>query len=206
VSAQRYPEELKIEEIKSLAERDHGVADVAQRIDVSGPYERSGEAATATLSPGKGLLILAGVVVAIGGFIALNYALGINNFWPAFLFLLYWSGIEQMKFSKLPSCIIGASVGLLMGYLLQTLSVTMGATGGLFFLGAILLLSYSQIMGFLPVAINIMTMLFLTVATIPALQASTSFASLAISLTLGIAYFVGLLAFGHILKQRTTKR
>jgi hypothetical protein len=163
-------------------------------------------AAAAALTPGKGLLVLLGVVVMIGAFIALNHALGIADFWVAFLFLLYWSSVEQMSFAKLPSCIVGALVGLLMGYLLQTLPVVMGPIGGLVFLVAILVLIYCQLMGWFPIAVNMMTMLFLTVVTIPTVQATANFLTLLAALGLGLAYFVGLLAFSNFLKQRMAKR
>jgi hypothetical protein len=95
-------------------------------------------AAHAAMTPGKGLLVLAGVVVVIGAFIALNHVLGITEFWVAFLFLLYWSSYEHMSFAALPRCIVGALVGLLYGFMLQTLPVVMGPAGGVVFLVAIL--------------------------------------------------------------------
>jgi len=87
-------------------------------------------AAPTALTPAKGLLVLMGIVVLVGGFIALSHTLGIADFWVAFLFLLYWSSVEHMSIAKLPRCITGALVGLLMGYLLQTLPVVMGPLGG----------------------------------------------------------------------------
>jgi hypothetical protein len=162
-------------------------------------------AAHAAMTPGKGLLVLAGVVVVIGAFIALNHALGIADFWVAFLFLLYWSSSEHMSFAALPKCIIGALVGLFYGYLLQTLPVAMGPAGGVVFLVAILALIYFQLMGWLPIAVNTMTMLFLTVVTIPTLQGTANFGVLLAALALGLAYFVGLLAVANFVKQRKAK-
>lgn len=162
-------------------------------------------AAPAALTPGKGLLVLTGIVVLVGSFIALNHALGIAEFWVAFLFLLYWSSIEHMSFAKLPHCITGALVGLLFGYMLQTLPVVMGPIGGVVFLIAILALIYCQVMGWLPVAVNMMTMLFLTVVTIPTVQTNANFGVLLAALGLGLAYFVGLLAVANFVKQRMAK-
>lgn len=162
--------------------------------------------ASAAMTPGKGLLVLTGVVVLVGSFIALNHVFGIADFWVAFLFLLYWSSIEQMSFAKLPHCITGALVGLLFGYMLQTLPVVMGPIGGLVFLIAILVLVYCQLMGWFPVAVNMMTMLFLTVVTIPTIQENANFGVLVAALGLGIAYFVGLLAVSNFLRQRMAKR
>jgi hypothetical protein len=165
----------------------------------------SAPATSAAMTPGKGLLVLAAVVVLVGAFIALNHALGIAEFWVAFLFLLYWSSIEHMSFAKLPHCITGALVGLLFGYMLQTLPVVMGPIGGLVFLIAILALIYCQVMGWLPVAVNMMTMLFLTVVTIPTVQTNANFGVLLAALGLGLAYFVGLLAVANFVKQRMAK-
>lgn len=165
----------------------------------------SAPAAHAALTPGKGLLVLAGVVVVIGAFIALNHALGIADFWVAFLFLLYWSSFEKMSFAALPRCVVGALVGLLYGYMLQQLPVVMGPAGGAIFLVAILALIYFQLMGWFPVAVNMMTMLFLTVVTIPTLQGTANFGVLLSALALGLAYFVGLLALSNYIKQRKAK-
>ncbi len=162
-------------------------------------------AAHAALTPGKGLLVLAGVVVVVGAFIALNHVLGIADFWVAFLFLLYWSSFEKMSFAALPRCIVGALVGLLYGFMLQQLPVVMGPVGGLVFLVAILVLVYFQLMGWFPVAVNMMTMLFLTVVTIPTLQGTANFGVLLSALALGLAYFVGLLAVSNFIKQRKAR-
>lgn len=162
-------------------------------------------AAHAAMTPGKGLLVLAGIVVVVGAFIALNHALGITEFWVAFLFLLYWSSYEHMSFAALPRCIVGALVGLLYGFMLQTLPVVMGPAGGAVFLVAILALIYCQVMGWLPVAVNMMTMLFLTVVTIPTLQGTANFGVLLAAFALGLVYFVGLLALSNFIKQRKAK-
>jgi hypothetical protein len=159
-------------------------------------------AGAAAMTPAKGLLVLAGVVVVVGAFIGLNHVLGIKEFWAGFLFLLYWTGFEHMKFDKLPSCIVGALFGLLLAYLLFALPGWMGPTGGLVFLGLILVVIYCQIMGWLTLAINMCAMLFLTVGTIPVVQAGVNFANAFIALGLGIVFFGGLFWIGNLLKQR----
>ncbi len=159
--------------------------------------------APAGLTPGKGLLVLGGVVAVVGGFIGLNAVLGIQEFWGGFLFLLWWSSVEQMKFDRLPACIIGAFVGLLLAFLLHTLPVWLGpSVGSLVFLGLILVSVYCLIMSWLSIAINMMAMLFLTVGTVPAVQAATDFRSVFASLVLGIVFFVGLLALGNFLRRK----
>lgn len=158
--------------------------------------------ASAAMTPAKGLLVLAGVVVVVGGFIALNAALGIHEFWGGFLFLLYWTGIEHMKFEKLPACIAGSLFGLLLAYLLFALPQWLGDIGGLVFLGLILVTVYCQIMGWFAVVVNMTAMLFLTVGTIPSVQSGADFAGVLAALVLGIVYFVGLLWLAGRFNQR----
>jgi hypothetical protein len=167
-------------------------------------HNEAANAAAPAMSPAKGLLILGGVVVVVGGFIGLNTALGIKEFWGGFLFLLWWTGVEHMKFEKLPSCIIGALVGLALSYLLHALPQWIGPLGGLVFLGLILVVVYCQIMGWLAIAINMIAMLFLTVGTIPAVQAGADFAGVLAALILGVIYFVGLLKLSTLFQKKTS--
>lgn len=154
------------------------------------------------MTPLKGLLVLLGVMVVVAGFIVLNTVLGIHEYWAGFLSLMYWTGIEHMQFEKLPACIVGALLGLLMGWLLLMLPTWFGEqTGGLIFLGLVLPLVYCMVMGWVPVAVNLMTMLFLTVGTIPAVQSEVNFTHALIALLLAIAYFVGLVWSATLLKQ-----
>jgi hypothetical protein len=156
-----------------------------------------GAPATVPRTPGKGLLILLAIVV-VSAFLALSHALGAKEVWAAFLFLLYWAAIEHAKLERLPACIVGGAVGLLMGYLLQTLPVALGeVNGGLLFLAAVLIMVYCHVMAWVVVAVNVMTMLFLTVATIPAITSAVDFGGAFIALALGVAYFAGLVWLGQ---------
>jgi hypothetical protein len=160
---------------------------------------------TQALSAGKALLMLGAIIVFVGLFIALNFWVGIEDFWAGFLFILYWSTIEQMKEDRLPHCIVGAIVGLLAAYALQTLPQILGPYGLLIPMVAILVMIYCQLMGWVPVAVNTATMLFLTVATIPVLQAQGNFVSIFSGLGLGVAFFVTLMAGGSRLAAKFSK-
>tara|TARA_R110000772_G_scaffold46915_1_gene107137 strand:- start:11632 stop:12165 length:534 start_codon:yes stop_codon:yes gene_type:complete len=151
---------------------------------------------TNLMTPVKGLLVLLGIIIVVAAFIALNTALGIHEFWAGFLFLLYWAGIEHFAWDKLAACVAGAIVGLLMACLVFALPRWLGDAGGLVVLALILVLIYCQVMGWLPVAINLTTMLFLTAGTIPAVQESVNFADAFISLGLAFIYFIGLVWVG----------
>jgi hypothetical protein len=162
-----------------------------------------GAHAAAALTPAVGLLTLGAVMAAIAIFIALNYALGITDNWVGFLFLTYWGSVEQLKLEHLPKCILGALVGLLAAYGLQALPHSMGSAGFALALGAILVLVYCLIMGWWPIAVNTCAMLFLTVATIPMLQAGPGLLNLFPALGTGVAYFAVLAWITHTLTKRS---
>jgi hypothetical protein len=140
-------------------------------------------------SPVAGLLSLFGAIVVVGSFVALTSALAIADVWVGFLFALYWGGIEHADFRKLPHCAVGAALGLTVAYGLHALPQVMGTAAWGPCIAAIVLLVYFQIMGWFTVAINMVTMLFLTVATIPMIQAGTQYPKLMISLAFGALYF-----------------
>jgi hypothetical protein len=159
--------------------------------------------AAAGFTPAVGLLVLAAVAVEIALFITLTFALGIAHSWVAFLFLLYWGGIEQMKFEKLPNCIVGALLGLALAYGIRTLPAFFGPAVWVLILGAILVLVYFAIMHWWPLVVNNATMLFLTVGTIPAVQAGAQVPSLLPAFGFGVAYFAALAWLAQLLVRRS---
>lgn len=166
------------------------------------PVEEGAQPAS-DLTRAAGLLTLAAVSVVVAIFIALNHALGITDTWVSFLFLTYWAMVEQLKLERLPKCILGALVGLLAAYGLQALPHLMGPGGGFALaIGAILVLVYCLIMGWWPIAVNTCAMLFLTVATIPAIQAGAGFLTLFAALGTGAVYFAVLSWITSALKNR----
>ena len=163
--------------------------------------------AQVTLTPINGFLILMTLVVVIGAFLVLNHILGLTEVWAAFLFLLYWGGIDHAKMETLPACIIGAVLGLLLAASLRQLPLWLGnAAGFSVFLAAILILVYCQIMGWLKLAVNMMTMLFLTVGTIPLIQRGLKLSGTLISLAVGIAYFAGLVWAVQRLQKKSQRQ
>lgn len=154
------------------------------------------------MTPGKGLVVLLAIIGVIGAFLAFNHAIGISNVWAAFLFLLYWAGIEHASFEKLLPCAVGAAIGLLMGFLLKMLPLWLGNWGIAAFLAAVLVLVYLQVMGWVVTAVNMVTMLFLTVMTIPSIQSGVDFADAAVALVVGIAFFGLLVWAGTALRNR----
>lgn len=160
--------------------------------------------AAAQITPAKALALLGVVVIVVAGFLGLTAAFGNHEAWAGFLFLLYWSMVEGMKTEALPKSILGALLGLGIASLLFLLPDRLGSTPGLLaFLVVILVLVYLQLRGRLPIAINPATMIYLTVATIPHVQAHASFTHTLVALLLGVAYFGGLaLIVTGVMKRR----
>jgi hypothetical protein len=60
-------------------------------------------------------------------------------------------------------------------------------------------------MGWFPIGINAMTMLYLTIGTSTVLQANADFGNAFLALALGIVFFGGLISIGKYLKERSAK-
>lgn len=157
--------------------------------------------AAATVTPVKAFLMLVGLVVVMGAFLFLNHMLGITETWAAFLFLLYWGGIEQLKIEKLPACFVGAVLGILLALSLRQLPLWLGNAGAGVFLGVLLVVVYCQLMGWLMLAVNMATMIFLTVGTLPPMQASADFPGALIALAVATVFFAGLAGVGKLLSR-----
>ncbi|MCK9284648.1 MAG: hypothetical protein M0P39_10235 [Rhodocyclaceae bacterium] len=156
------------------------------------------------LPPLKGLVVLGAVVVVVVAFIMLTALFGNQDAWAGFLFLTYWAGREEMKFAQLPMCAGGALCGLFMAYLLQVLPLQFGLAGLGIAVGVILAAVYCQIMGWFYTAVNVVTMLFLTVGAVPHIQKTGNFAAITLSLVLGILFFSGLVAALGLIQKRQT--
>jgi hypothetical protein len=152
--------------------------------------------ATARMSPVKGLLVLAAVIVFVAIYLTLNHAMGLTESWAGFLFLVCWA-VSHMDLSKLIDCAVGAFVGVLVAYALQRLPSVLGVVAFVPILCVILAMVYCQIMGWLTVMVNLTTMTFLTIASMPLVQAHVSFPNLFATLAFGVAYFAGLVLIGR---------
>jgi hypothetical protein len=153
------------------------------------------------MTPVKGLLVLAAVVVFVATFLLLDQVMGLTESWAGFLFLVCWA-FSHLDLSKLAECAAGAFVGALVGYAMQRLPPVLGVMAYVPILGLILVMVYCQIMGWLTVVVNLTTMTFLTITSIPLVQAHVSFANLFATLAFGVAYFAGLVLAGRRFTQR----
>jgi hypothetical protein len=161
--------------------------------------------ATARMSPVQGLMVLAAVVIFVAIYLTLNHAMGLTESWSGFLFLVCWA-VSHMDLSKLADCAVGAFVGVLVAYALQRLPPVLGAVALVPILCVILALVYCQIMGWFTVMVNLTTMTFLTIASMPLVQAHVSFPNLFATLAFGVAYFVGLVLIGRWFTQHVAPK
>lgn len=162
--------------------------------------------AAPALSPAKGLLALLAIIVLVALFIGLTHVAGVAEFWTGFLFILYWAGFEHVQREKLPHAVVGSLLGLSLAYALHALPPLLGGAGWAIALGALLVAIYCQVMGWLPIAINMATMLFLTVGTIPAVQQHADLAGAFAGLVLGILFMTIIVIGGTWAMQKMAGR
>ena len=138
----------------------------------------------------QALLVLAAVVVAIGGYIALTTTLGIREAYIGFVFVFYWLSLEQGKAQRLPAIVLGTCFGLATAWLLQYAlhSAHMNMLIPVF-LAAVAISIVCLVLGRLPYLIKTPAMLMLTVFTIPHIQQAANFPRLYGALAFAVAYF-----------------
>jgi hypothetical protein len=167
--------------------------------------QESSAQADARMTPVTGLLVLGAVVVIVATYLLLNHAMGLTESWAGFLFLVCWA-VSQLDVSKLAECAIGAFVGVLVAYAIQRLPPVLGMIAFVPILGVILAMVYCQIMAWLTMLVNLTTMTFLTIASMPLVQAHVSFPNLFATLAFGVAYFGGLVLVGRWFTQHAAAK
>ncbi|HQS69648.1 MAG: hypothetical protein B7Y36_11315 [Novosphingobium sp. 28-62-57] len=156
------------------------------------------DAQASALTPGKGLVVLAIVIVAVAAFIAVSAALGLAAVFGGFLFAFYFTGLCHAAPDKFLPASVGAFVGMGIAFALMALPASFGTAGMIAALIVVLGAVYALIMGWAPMAINHATMLFLTVGTIPALQQRGTLAEMALSAGLAVGLIGAALAVARV--------
>ena len=160
----------------------------------------------------QALLVLAAVVIAIAGYIALSTALGIREAYIGFVFVFYWLSLEQGKAERLPAIIFGACFGLAAAWLLQyALHSSHVALLMALFLAAVAFSIVSSCSAGWHWSSIRPAMLILTVFTIPHIQQAADFPRLYLALAFAMVYFgvfVGLLSSSQLASRpaRLTRR
>jgi hypothetical protein len=144
------------------------------------------------VTPLKGGLILIAVVILVAGFLALARFAGVTSIFPGSVFALLWGAVYRSSFKELPQVIAGSLFGLALGYIYQVAPLYLPKYGMAIALVAIIFAVYCLIVGWLPIVINSSAMLFLTLGTIPEVQARENFGEMALSVLLAVVYLGGL--------------
>ena len=153
----------------------------------------AGQAADQTPpTPAKGFLILAIMVVLIAAYLGIIHAAGNETAYAGFAFLLYWAGIDHMNLQRFVPVLVGSLFGLSVAYAMHAMPAAFGPVGMGAVMIIVLTMIYCQIMGWLTTLINMATMLFLTIGTIPALQAEDKYDHMAIAVLLAAGFSGGL--------------
>lgn len=159
--------------------------------------------AAAGMTPIKGLIVLAGVVVAVAALIGIATALQLSALYAGFLFALYWTGLCHADMDQFVSSVVGSLGGLALAYALSALPLELGSGLGMALaLGLVLLAIYALIMGWVPVLVNYAFMLFLTVGSIPELHGEATLGAMALAVAVAAIYLWLLVTFGKKLASR----
>ena len=154
-------------------------------------------------TPVQGGLILIFVAILIIGFVYMSRVLNVGSLWPGFLFFTCWAGVEQAKIEKLVPVTVGALVGVLISFLTLYINQNVaGELGALAAFAVILVVIYLQVMGWMLMAINLATTVFLTVSTIPIVRSTASLTEIIVSLALGVLIFGGSCVAGELLERK----
>ena len=142
--------------------------------------------------PIAGLAILGIVLVLIVAWIVIGLqVLHIHDtaLVGGFLMLWYWANNEQLQFKRLPAAIIGALVGIGLGWFLIYGTMTYGNTGLIVGLLLLILALYLDIIKAVPLVVNTSTMLYVTIAAAPLVQLHVDWIELVISTVVGGVFF-----------------
>lgn len=149
----------------------------------------SNETAAAKPGLGAGVAIVVIVTVAIIAWIMLGTALHLTSLYAGFLFLWYWSSVQHLDMKAILPSLVGALIGVGLGFLVHYLPEAYGTAGLVSALAAILIALYLTVIERVPFAFNSATMLYLTVIGAPAILTTTDFRELAFSTAIGSVFF-----------------
>ena len=147
-------------------------------------------AVAAPPGPVAGLAILVIVLVLIIAWIVIGLQfLQPTTLVGGFLMLWYWANNELLQLKRLPAAIIGAVVGIGLGWFLIYGAEhygTMGATAAVLLL---VLALYLDIIKAVPLVVNTSTMLYVTIAAAPLVQLHVNWTELVLSTVIGGLFF-----------------
>lgn len=154
----------------------------------------NGAPAPAPVSHGKAMMFLGIIILGVAVYIGLASVLGMTSFYGGFLFIFYWTAIKHADLKEYWPCVVGGLTGLGLAWALHNLPLQFGTVGLVAALVGVLFVIYASIIGWVPLFVNMATMLFLTVGTIPALQGADEFRGFVLSVVYGAA-LIGVVMF-----------
>ncbi|MBS0482863.1 MAG: hypothetical protein JSR96_12100 [Proteobacteria bacterium] len=142
--------------------------------------------------PMAGVVITAIVVVLIIAWIAIGLQfMAVTSLVGGFLFLWYWANNEQLEIRRLPPALIGAVVGIGIGWFMLYAATKFGGAGLAAGVGVLVLALYLDVIKAVPMVVNTATMLYVTIAAAPLVQLHVNWTELVLSTVIGGLFFGG---------------
>jgi hypothetical protein len=152
------------------------------------------------------LLMVIGTIPFVGFLVLIYHLLGIGAFYMGFLFMLYWMGMMHQSMQAFVPALTGSLGGLGLAWILLGLPAIAGPAalyGGFALLAASL---FCVVRGQATLLVNNGMMLYLTVATVPALNVEANIADMLAALLVAAAYsFAFTQAFNWLTARRQSR-
>ena len=162
--------------------------------------------AHAGLSTAKAAIGVAVIMAGATAYLSAAGALGIEPYYMGFLFALHFGAFEKMNPRLFVPALLGAFTGIANAGALALLPALLGPTPGLVIATGITLFgTFCLLKGWFRSVVNTGYLLFLTVATIPALQAPPSFLGMAAAVCLGAVFMGAVVLIGGAMARRAAK-
>jgi hypothetical protein len=141
-----------------------------------------------------GIIGLIAIFAGTGAWVYLGgQALHLHTFYASFVFAWYWGIVDKAQFSRLPSSLTGALLGIAAAWQLSYLSAHDATPGLAVAIGVIAVLLFMQIMHWGVFAVNPAMMLFLAVFTAPQLLGAVNYVDAMATTVAGALYMAGVI-------------
>jgi hypothetical protein len=140
-------------------------------------------------TPLQALFMIVVLIPIIVAYYILGTRIGVQALFMGFLFSTYWGAVRLLAVPDYLPTVFGGLVGILIAYLLFTLPTLLGLPGLLLGITASIVPIYFMIRQKAQLFLNPAFIVFLTVATIPALgKQQTDFLDMAVGMLFGAVY------------------
>jgi hypothetical protein len=139
-------------------------------------------------TPLQAVFVIAVLIPIVVGYALLGSAIGVQALFMGFLFSTYWGAVKMLDLTEYWPTAFGGLIGIGIAYLLYVLPTMIGTPGLLLAIAATIVPLYCMIRQQAALFLNPAFIVFLTVATIPALAAQHDYRGMVIGLLFGAAY------------------